>query len=119
MLGITYFAAWEALTGHPIVENNMLFHPNALFPALALAYVGFTQIFEVTELDQYPIELRYTNEGEMKLERLKNGVSDIVRKVSSSTAEQKDNLDALDEKFDIYAAPKKLETALRSTYKYW
>merc|ERR1712232_204063 len=27
MLGITYFAAWEALTGHPIVENNMLFHP--------------------------------------------------------------------------------------------
>mmetsp|Transcript_20785 Transcript_20785/g.33776 ORF Transcript_20785/g.33776 Transcript_20785/m.33776 type:complete len:370 (+) Transcript_20785:73-1182(+) len=119
MLGITYFAAWEALTGHPIVENNMLFHPNALFPALALAYVGFTQIYEVSELDQYPIELRYTNEGEMKLERLKKGVSDIVDKVSTSTAEQKDSLDKLDEKFDIYAAPKKLETALRSTYKYW
>merc|ERR1719491_1839747 len=32
MLGITYFAAWEALTGNPIVENNMLFHPNLLFP---------------------------------------------------------------------------------------
>eukprot|EP01083_Nonionella_stella_P176805 619582_1 len=123
MLGITYFAFWEALTGHPIVENNMLFHPNLLVPALAAAYVGFTQIYEVTPLNEYPIEIKYTNEGEMKLERLRSGVKGVVDKVSSSTATQKENMDKLDDQFDIYdklaVAPKKIEEALRSTYKYW
>lgn len=123
MLGITYFAFWEALTGHPIVENNMLFHPNALFPLLVAGYVGVTQIYEVSPLDEYPIELRYTNEGEMKLKRMQRGIQDIAAKLGSSTASSKESLDKLDEQFDIYeklaAAPKKVEEALRSTYKYW
>jgi len=123
MLGITYFAAWEALTGHPIVENNMLFHPNLLFPFLVASYVGFTQIYEVSSLTEYPIELKYTNEGEMKLERLQAGIKGTVAKVTSSTSEQKAKLDKLDDQFDIYdklaTGPKKLEAAIRSTYKYW
>jgi len=119
MLGITYFAAWEALTGHPIVENNMLFHPNALFPLLVAGYVGWSQIYEVSPLNEYPIQIQYANEGEMKLNRLQNGVQEIVDQVNESTATSKAQLDDLDEKFDIYAAPKKFEAAIRSTYKYW
>ncbi|KAL7531072.1 hypothetical protein ACHAWF_010196 [Thalassiosira exigua] len=123
MLGITYFAAWEALTGHPIVENNMLFHPNALFPLLVAGYVGWTQIYEVGPLDEYPIEIKYTNEGEMKLKRLQKGVSDVTDRLTESTQKSKAQMDSLDEKFDLYeklgAAPKKVQDALRSTYKYW
>lgn len=123
MLGITYFALWEALTGHPIVENNMLFHPNALFPLLVAGYVGVTQIYELSPLDEYPIEIRYTNEGEMKLKRVQKGIQDIAAKIGSSTASSKESLDKLDDQYDIYeklaVAPKKIEAAIRSTYKYW
>jgi len=123
MLGITYFAAWEALTGNPIVENNMLFHPNLLFPLLALGYAGWNQIYEVTPLNEYPIEVKYTNEGEMKLKRLQNGVQGAVDQLTAKTTEQKGKIDDLDDKFDIYeklaVAPKKFEEAIRSTYKYW
>lgn len=86
MLGITYFAAWEALTGHAIVENNMLFHPNLMFPLLVAAYTGFTQIYEVSSLDQYPIELRYTSEGEMKLKRLQKGASEVFENPAAKAA---------------------------------
>jgi len=119
MLGITYFAAWEALTGHPIVENNMLFHPNAMFPLLALGYTAWTQIYEVGPLTDYPIEVRYTNEGEMKLNRAKSGIQGIADKLSESTSKSKAQMDELDDKFDIYAAPGKFSEAVRSTYKYW
>lgn len=102
MLGITYFAAWEALTGHAIVENNMLFHPNLLFPLLAVGYVGWNQIYEVSPLNEYPIEVRYTNEGEMKYNRLKRGVQDVVEGLTSTTAVAKAKLDTLDSKFGIY-----------------
>ena len=119
MLGITYFALWEALTGHPIVENNMLFHPNALFPLLVAGYAGWSQIYEISPLDQYPIEVKYTNEGEMKLARLKKGVQDIADQVTESTTKSKATLDDLDAKFGIFDAPKKAGDALRSTYKYW
>jgi len=123
MLGITYFAAWEALTGSPIVENNMLFHPNLLFPLLVAGYAGLSQIYELSPLDEYPIEVKYTNEGEMKLQRLQSGLQGAVDRVSASTTEQKAQMDELDDKFDIYekvaTAPKKIEAAIRSTYKYW
>jgi hypothetical protein len=102
MLGITYFAAWEALTGHPIVENNMLFHPNLLFPLLVAGYAGWSQIYEVGPLNEYPIEIRYTNEGEMKLNRLQRGIQDVVDKVATSTQGAKAQLDVLDSKFGIY-----------------
>mmetsp|Transcript_30053 Transcript_30053/g.63860 ORF Transcript_30053/g.63860 Transcript_30053/m.63860 type:complete len:371 (+) Transcript_30053:196-1308(+) len=123
MLGITYFAFWEALTGHPIVENNMLFHPNALFPLLVGGYLAWSQIYEVGPLNEYPIEIRYTNEGEMKLNRLKKGLEETMEQSSESSAKVKAVLDDLDSKYDIYekvgSAPKKLIDSVRSTYKYW
>jgi len=123
MLGITYFAAWEAFTGHPIVENNMLFHPNALFPLLVAAYAGWSQIYEVGPLNEYPIEIKYTSEGEMKLKRLQKGFEDFTQQLSASSLKNKDQMDKLDAQFDIYekisAAPKKIEEAIRGTYKYW
>jgi len=123
MLGISYFAFWESVTGHPIVENNMLFHPNALFPLLVASYVGWTQIYEVTPLDKYPIEVKYTNEGEMKLKRLQNGVKDLFETITEETEGSKARFDVADDEFGIVdkilKAPKQFETALRSTYKYW
>jgi len=123
MLGITYFAAWEALTGHPIVENNMLFHPNAVFPLLVAGYTAWSQIYEVGPLNEYPIEIKYTNEGEMKLKRVQKGIQDTMDQITEATTKSKSQMDELDEKFGIYekagTAPKKIEDALRSTYKYW
>lgn len=119
MLGITYFALWEALTGSPIVENNMLFHPNLLFPALALGYTAWSQIYEVGPLNEYPIEIKYTNEGEMKLKRAQNGIKEFTDSIAEATTKSKASLDALDEKFNIYEAPKKVSEKVRSTYKYW
>lgn len=118
MLGITYFAAWEALTNHAIVENNMLFHPNALFPLLVAGYVGWSQIYEVSPLNEYPIEIKYTNEGEMKYKRLTRGIEDIAEQISASSKKTKETLDVLDSKFDIYskldAGKQKVEEAIRS-----
>merc|ERR1712194_106515 len=94
-----------------------LFHPNLLFPLLVAGYVGWNQIYEVTPLDKYPIEIQYTNEGEMKLKRLQNGVKGVLAQVPESTTTQKGKMDVLDDKFDIYsklaAAPKKFEKAVR------
>jgi light-harvesting complex II chlorophyll a/b binding protein 4 len=123
MLGITYFAAWEALTGHPIVENNLLFHPNAVLPLLAAGYVAWSQVYEVSPLDQYPIEIQYTNEGEMKLKRFKNGVQGLIDENQDSADKAIKVLKDLDDKYDIVdklaAAPKIVEEKIRSTYKYW
>lgn len=119
MLGITYFALWEALTGNPIVENNMLFHPNLLAPVLALGYTAWTNIYEVSDLSEYPIEIKYTNEGEMKLKRAQNGIADILDNAKESSANAKKTLDDIDEKTGIYSAPGKLIESARSSYKYW
>ena len=119
MLGITYFAFWEALTGHPIVENNMLFHPNALFPLLVAGYTAWSQIYEVGPLDEYPIEIKYANEGEMKLKRVQSGINDAMAQLNESSEQTKKTLDDLDSKFGIYEAPRKFSEAVRSTYKYW
>jgi len=67
MVGITSFVAWEALTGHPIVENNLLFHPNAVVPALALAYFSFGLFFEIENNDQYLLQIKTTSEGEARM----------------------------------------------------
>lgn len=71
MLGITYFAAWEFLTKHPIVENSMFFHPNLLLPALTAGYFGFNAIYKVESNDQYVLQISKTSEGEAILENLK------------------------------------------------
>jgi len=68
MGGITGFAAWEALTGHQIVENNLLFHPNAVVPALALAYLGFGFFYEVKNTDKYLFQIEQTSEGAVRME---------------------------------------------------
>jgi len=123
MLGITYFAFWEALTGHAIVENNMLFHPNLVFPLLVGGYVAWSQIYELGPLDKYPIDVRYTNEGEMKLKRLQKGWKETTEKSEESAAKVKKIFDGLDEKYDIYEkvgdVPKKIVESVKSTYKYW
>lgn len=72
MLGITGFAAWEALTGHPIVENSIFFHPNAVLPAAALAYLAFGFFYEVENDGQYLFQVKASSEGEVRMERIKN-----------------------------------------------
>jgi len=123
MLGITYFAFWEALTGHPIVENNMLFHPNAMFPLLVVGYAAWSQIYEIGPLNEYPIEIKYANEGEMKLKRFQNGMMDTFDQITEATSKSKNFLDDMDSKYGIYEGPKQkmseVEDAIRSTYKYW
>jgi len=73
MLGITGFAAWEALTGHPIVENSMFFHPNPLLPALVIGYVAFNQFYELEDSDMF-IRFKLSSEGEARMENLKLGM---------------------------------------------
>lgn len=70
MLGITAFAAWEALTGHAVVENSLFFHPNAVLPALGLAYLAFPFFYEVKNTDQYFFQIEMTSEGEARKEGL-------------------------------------------------
>jgi len=72
MLGITYFALWEAVSGHPIVENSMFFHPNAVLPLLGFAYLAFGQFYEIEADDQYLFQVRQTSEGKVNASRLKN-----------------------------------------------
>ncbi len=72
MLGITGFAAWEALTGHAVVENSLFFHPNAVLPLAALAYLAFGFFYEVESNDQYLFQVKASSEGEVRMERIKN-----------------------------------------------
>lgn len=75
MLGITGFAAWEALTGHQVVENSLFFHPNAVLPLAAVAYLAFGFFYEVESNDQYMFQIKPTSEGEVRMERIKNWAS--------------------------------------------
>lgn len=63
MLGITYFALWEAISGSPIVENNMFFHPNALLPVLGMAYLYGSTVYEFSDLSKYPIKFQKSKLG--------------------------------------------------------
>lgn len=67
MLGISYFALYENLTGHPIVENSMFFHPNILLPLLAVSAFAWKQIYQVSDLREFPINIEYTKDGEQLL----------------------------------------------------
>jgi len=71
MLGITYFAAWEAITKHPIVENSVFFHPNAVLPFAAFAYFVFGFFYEIESDGQYMFQPRLTSEGTVNAARLK------------------------------------------------
>jgi len=72
MLGITYFAFYEKLSGHPIVEDSVFFHPNVQLPLLYFAYLVWGQFYEIESDDQYLLQARMTSEGKVNLERLKN-----------------------------------------------
>ena len=75
MLGITAFAAWEAITGHPIVENSMFFHPNALLPSLVAAYYAFGYFYEFDEETSGTFyKFRMSSEGNARMENLKMGL---------------------------------------------
>lgn len=75
MLGITAFAAWEAITGHPIVENSMFFHPNAELPALVAAYYAFGYFFERDEETAGTYyRFKMSSEGTARWENLKIGM---------------------------------------------
>lgn len=71
MLGITAFAAWEKLTGHPIVEDSMFFHPNPLLPAIAVAYLAFNQFYEFDDTSDAYLRFKLSSEGEARMEDLK------------------------------------------------
>jgi hypothetical protein len=71
MLGITAFVAWEKLTGHPIVENSMFFHPNPMLPAVVAAYAAFNQFYEFDEHSETYLRFKLSSEGEARLENLK------------------------------------------------
>ena len=98
MLGITAFAFWEALTGHPIVENSMFFHPNALLPVLIAGYFAFGQFYEFDdESSDMFYRFKLSSEGEARLENLKMGLG-IDREASESSMDAPDmDLSALSE----------------------
>merc|ERR1711957_837698 len=72
MIGITSFAIWEALTGHPIVENSMFFHPNLLLPVIGAAYLAFGFFYEIKNDDQYLFQIEETSEGSVRIEGINN-----------------------------------------------
>lgn len=74
MLGITGFAAWEALTGHAIVENSMFFHPNLLLPALVFGYGAFNACYRVENNDQYLFQISKTSEGDALMQNFSLGM---------------------------------------------
>lgn len=74
MLGITAFAAWEALTGHAIVDSgSMFFHPNLLLPALFAAYQGFFYFYEIEDDDTF-LRFKMSSEGSARWENLQMGL---------------------------------------------
>lgn len=79
MLGLTGFVVWEKLTGHPIVENSMFFHPNALLPLLVFGYVMFNQVYEVSMGEGEAIKVEMTDEGNAKLQSWKIGFENAQR----------------------------------------
>lgn len=96
MLGITAFAAWEAITGHAIVENSMFFHPNAELPALVAAYYAFNYFYEADEesADTF-YRFRMSSEGSARWENLKMGLG--MNGSGAEPAEGDSKLDALKE----------------------
>lgn len=90
MLGITYFAAWEALTGTPIVENNPFFHPNAVLPLAAVSYAAWSQIYQVSDVRKFPIQIEYTKDGEEMLRGVERGIGGAFAGSSGNAAAAKD-----------------------------
>jgi hypothetical protein len=75
MMGITGMAFLEALTGKPIVEDNLLFHPNAIVPLAAVSYLVWSQFYQVSDVREYPIKIEYTKDGEEMLRGINRSFS--------------------------------------------
>ena len=68
MVGITGFASLEALSGRPVVEQfGLFFHPNLVVPLVAVAYLVWSQFYQVSDVREYPIRIEYTKDGEEML----------------------------------------------------
>jgi hypothetical protein len=63
MLGITYFAIYEALTGSPIVENNPFFQPNLLLPVAGVGYFVWSKLYQLSDLRESPIKIEKSKLG--------------------------------------------------------
>eukprot|EP00557_Chaetoceros_sp_GSL56_P000613 CAMPEP_0176493686 /NCGR_PEP_ID=MMETSP0200_2-20121128/9680_1 /TAXON_ID=947934 /ORGANISM="Chaetoceros sp., Strain GSL56" /LENGTH=382 /DNA_ID=CAMNT_0017891363 /DNA_START=17 /DNA_END=1165 /DNA_ORIENTATION=+ len=87
MGGITAFAAWEALTKHAVVENNMFFHPNPILPAIGLAYLAFGFFYEVKNTDQYLFQVEKTSEGEVRMENIQKSMNELSADAEIATVD--------------------------------
>jgi len=109
MLGITGFAAWEALTGHAIVENSMFFHPNLLLPALFAGYTAFNVVYDVESDDQYLFQISKTSEGDAILQNLSLGMptdkdrEESAKKMSSAVDTAKNFVEKVTESYNKMA----------------
>lgn len=75
MLGITAFAAWEAITGNAITDSaSMFFTPNVVLPGLYASYLAFGYFYEREESDTY-IRYKMSSEGAARWENLKIGLN--------------------------------------------
>ena len=111
MLGITAFAGWEFLTGHPIVENSMFFHPNLLLPALGAGYLAFNYYYEVEQTDE-KISFKLSSEGEARMENLKMALPG-----GDASGEGKDMTETLGKVSDVVEKVKELTSGLNLSEK--
>lgn len=99
MLGITGFALWEKLIGHPVVENSMFFHPNFTLPLLGFLYAAFPFFYEIENNDKYLLQIKPTDDGKIRIARLQNWagyrgeeaekvIDKVTSLVKSATAEE-------------------------------
>ena len=75
MMGIASFAFLEALSGKPIVEDNIFFHPNAVLPLAAVSYLVWSQFYQISDVREYPVKIEYTKDGEEMLQGIKRSFS--------------------------------------------
>lgn len=118
MLGITAFAAWEAITGHPIVENSMFFHPNLELPALVAAYYAFGSFYELDEesADTF-YKFKMSSEGQARWENLKMGMGMNKGPEEDSTPAGPSKLDDFSEKASgLIEGAQKAYTKLEKMY---
>jgi len=95
MLGITSFAILEKYSGHPIVENSVFFHPNALLPSLYVAYLVFGVFYDIESDGQYMFQPRMTSEGKVNLARLKNLISSMTGGSDEGAADFADDISTI------------------------
>lgn len=110
MLAISFFALAESITGRAIVDNNPFFHPNWELPLLVVGYLAWSQIYQVSNLTEYPVQIEYTKDGEEKERRLRES-SEALQADMAVAMEQAAKVAAqVDEKLEnsgVYASIEK------------